>query len=356
MPSLPRPRAPSAELPVFRRALRRCLDSILIFLAGALLPISAARAADDETIRSAAGEREDKPAEALWLRLRGGYARGDAARERLFGVLELGLGLDRLFGGDERGLAAAAREERRLERAFQRDSAPGTMTALAEATPEQRCEGAGCVQPTPDSSRPAPVPARAGPASSGLPGASAEITPALARAVLEAALRVGEGSTPEARLESLAARSRSSASLPEVRFAAGTSRDQSLKYEPTVADPARYTQDGGRDLWFETRLTWHLDRALFSHDEIAIERLRAQERETRRHTTHQVIDALVEWQRARRKQRSELTSDEEREAAALRELEATLRLDALTDGWFSRHLARSSDAATPAQLAPERAP
>jgi hypothetical protein len=123
-----------------------------------------------------------------------------------------------------------------------------------------------------------------------------------------------------------------------------------------VADPARYTQDGGRDRWFETRLTWHLDRAVFSHDEIAIERLRAQARETRRHTTHQVIEALVEWQRARRRQRSELASDEEREAAALRELEATLRLDALTDGWFSRQLARSSDASAPAQLAPARTP
>ena len=31
-------------------------------------------------------------------------------------------------------------------------------------------------------------------------------------------------------------------------------------------------QDGGRDVWFEARLAWRLDSALFSKEEIAIER------------------------------------------------------------------------------------
>jgi hypothetical protein len=160
-----------------------------------------------------------------------------------------------------------------------------------------------------------------------------------------AALRVADSAAPEDRLDSLASRSRTAASLPEVRFAAGTSNNQSQKLAPTVTDPARFTQDGGRDLWFETRLTWRLERAIFSRDEIAIERLRAQEREARRRTTHQVLEALLDWQRARRAQRSELLHDAERDAAALRELDATLRLDALTDGWFSRHLAQASPTA-----------
>jgi hypothetical protein len=170
------------------------------------------------------------------------------------------------------------------------------------------------------------------------PRPSLTLTPALARATLAAAAQVADGSTPPRQLDSMASRTRSAAALPELRLAAGSSRDQSQKLSPTVADPAHFTRDGGRDLWFEARLTWHLERGLFSRDEIAIERLKAQAIEERHKRSRQVLDALLDWQRARLALSSELLSEEERAAAALRELEALLRLDAWTDGWFSRRL------------------
>jgi len=160
----------------------------------------------------------------------------------------------------------------------------------------------------------------------------------LARATLAAAARVADAAAPPRQLDSMASRTRSAAVLPELRLAAGTSRDQSQKLSPTLADPARFTRDGGRDLWFEARLTWHMDRGLFSQDEIAIERLKAQAIEERQKRSRQVLDALLDWQRARLALSSDLVSEEERAAAALRELDALLRLDAWTDGWFSRRL------------------
>lgn len=252
---------------------------------------------------------EPAAASPLWLRLRSGYARAGEPRERYFGVLELGLALDVLVAGRASAHAAAS-------------GAQLAGLAAGELT-------AGDLPVT--DSRPAPPPS----------APQVTLNPALARATLLAALKVADAAAPPARLDSLLTRTRSAASLPELRLAAGTSRDQSLRLTPTVTDPAKFTQDGGRDLWFEARLTWHLERAIFSRDEIAIERLKAQALEQRQRLLRQVLDALMVWQRARQAQRSELLGEEEREKAALRELEAVLRLDAWTEGWFSRHLALS---------------
>jgi hypothetical protein len=205
-----------------------------------------------------------------------------------------------------------------------------------------RSEGLGESRPalaqTPSPPSPAPQPWQSRPAAAPHPRSLFTLTPALARATLAAAARVADGATPPRQLDSMASRTRSAAALPELRLAAGSSRDQSQKLSPTVADPARFTRDGGNDLWFEARLTWHLERGLFSQDEIAIERLKAQALEERQKRGRQVLDALLDWQRARLALSSDLLSEEERAAAALRELEALLRLDAWTDGWFSRRL------------------
>jgi hypothetical protein len=172
----------------------------------------------------------------------------------------------------------------------------------------------------------------------------AKLTPALARATVAAALRVQGNALQLHRLDALASRSRISAGLPEVRLGAGSSRDESLKLSPTQTDPARFTRDGGRDLWFEARLIWRLDGTLFSKEEIAVERLRAQEREDRARITREVLAALLEWQQARFALLSERLLPEERDAAWLRELGALARLDVLSDGWFSRQLPGPSPA------------
>ena len=181
------------------------------------------------------------------------------------------------------------------------------------------------------------------PAGERQPARRAGLDPAaarLARAVVAEALRVGGGSAELRRLDQMASRSRAAASLPEVRLGAGTARDESQRLSPTVSDPARFTHDGGRDLWLEARLTWRLDSAIFARDEVAIMRLRAQQREESERLVRVVLEALVEWHRSRLVLTSAFALPEERDAAGVRQFGAVARLDVLTDGWFSRYLER----------------
>jgi hypothetical protein len=268
----------------------------------------------------------------LWLGLRGAFTRSDGQRQRVAGLLELGIGLERL-GLDFDELEAA--RSRRLLATNDAPPSEETLGALPRALPSVQ---------VPRVERP-PSRTCADAASCGAdvpPGA--RLSPALARSTVAAALRVRDTANQLRRLEGMAARSRSAASLPEVRLGAGTSRDESLKLSPTQADPARFTRDGGRDLWFEARLIWRLDGAVFSKDEIAVERLKAEQREDRARTTREVLDALMDWQQARFALASERLLPEERDTAWLRELGALARLDILSDGWFSAQLPRANPA------------
>jgi hypothetical protein len=248
------------------------------------------------------------------------------------GLLELGIGLERL------GLDFDELEVARSRRLLAANDDPPTQDAPGAAAPRaatavwapgmERLRASACSGAESCANAP--------------PGA--RLSPALARATVAAALRVRDVATQLRRLEGMAARSRSAASLPEVRLGAGTSRDESLKLSPTQNDPARFTRDGGRDLWLEARLIWRLDGALFSKDEIAVERLKAEQREDRARTTREVLDALLDWQQARFALASERLLPEERDAAWLRELGALARLDILSDGWFSAQLPRANPA------------
>ena len=324
---------PALRFARLRSALRRRPARLAIGAALALASVPV-RGADADSLDPRRPDSERAPPSPVWLRLRGGYARSDEPRERVFGVLELGLALDVLVAGRSSALASAGE-------------------AIASGTARDGSARDDAAPDDPGAAGPAPAPAARAPfrppprAPRGL-----ELSSALARATLAAASRVADAAASPAALDSMLSRTRTSASLPEVRLAAGSSRDQSLRLTPTVADPAKFTQDGGRDLWFEARLTWRLDRLLFSHDEIAIRRLEAQALENRRRLLRQVLEALMAWQRARQAQRSELLSEEERQAAQLRELDALLRLDAWTDGWFSRHLERTPEAEAHTRLAP----
>jgi hypothetical protein len=160
-------------------------------------------------------------------------------------------------------------------------------------------------------------------------------------------LRLAGGGAELRRLDGMASRSRAAASLPEVRLGAGTSRDESLRLQPTLTDPGRFTRDGGRDLWLEARLIWRLDSAIFARDEIAIMRLRAQQREETARLAAEVLEALVDWQRARLSLASDRARPDEQDAAAIRQFGAVARLDRLTDGWFSRQLEHARHPAEP---------
>jgi hypothetical protein len=317
----------------------------------------------------------------LWLGVSGGVASSPGERQRSFGLLELGVGLDAWLGagaterslegenGDEpsdelgeagrraSGLAEPRRQPLRRSLATISDPVLSEPPLSGRAAPgEASSDGAEPLSAGPepgDSAESALVggvrPA-AGRAASLPPRSSGcedprSCDPALlagvARAAVGEALRLQGGGRELRRLDGMAARSRAAASLPEVRLGAGTSRDESLRLTPTAADPARFTRDGGRDLWLEARLTWRLDSAIFAHDEIAIMRLRAQQREEAARLTGEVLEALMAWQRARLLLASDKAAPDERDAAAVRQFGAVARLDVLTDGWFSRQLERT---------------
>lgn len=255
----------------------------------------------------------------LWLGVSGGVSGSSSQSRRAFGLVELGIGFDALVGGGN--ALAAPSDDPELELEPQKQAAEVATDSVRAPTrqPTRGCSEVGsCVPPA---------------------------TAQLARATVAAALRVQGGAGELSRLDRMASRTRSAASLPEVRLGAGTSRDESLRLTPTVNDPARFTRDGGRDLWVEARLIWRLDGAIFSKDEIAIARLQAQQREETARLTRDVLDALIAWQRARVALASELSSDEERDAAIIAQYGALARLDVLTDGWFSRALERREEAA-----------
>lgn len=162
----------------------------------------------------------------------------------------------------------------------------------------------------------------------------AALTPLLVRATLMRAYRAQGADAADTRLESLDARSRWSAALPELRLRAARATDESQRLAPTVDDPYRYTRDGGTDLAFEVRLTWHLSGLVFSAPEVSVERLRSERAQRRAELRREVLKLLFAWQRARLVVADPDALDEERQAAALTRLEAELTLNALTGGWF----------------------
>jgi hypothetical protein len=166
------------------------------------------------------------------------------------------------------------------------------------------------------------------------------LTPELARAAVRAALRASGHSASRRRLDGLARRANGSALLPELRLRGARTIDESLRLAPTTNDPYRYTQAGGTSVTFEARLTWKLNRVVFSDDELHIERLRGQRAVAARALAREVLRALTAWQRAKVRAQDPELSGVERLDAALDALEAEAALDVMTDGWFSWRLLR----------------
>jgi hypothetical protein len=250
------------------------------------------------------GDRDDS---AFSISLRAGASNGALGEREAFGLVTVTLALDRLAQG--RALIGLA---------IDGDAAGGVM---ADETP---------------AAAPAENPSRVNRPSA--PLARETVSPGLARAAVDAALRVlGSGAELD-HIASMAARSRTRAALPELGLRAGTSSDASLRLTPIASDPARFTQSGGRDLWFEARLTWKLDRALFSADEVAIQRLGWNTEQARERLVRRVLDLLFEWQQAELTLVDPLLSDEQYRKAWLGALRSAAELDVLTYGWFSRRL------------------
>lgn len=180
-----------------------------------------------------------------------------------------------------------------------------------------------------------PAPAPAPPPPPQIPKPKLILCARLVNLTLDAAYRTAGRGRAHARYASLAARSRASAALPELRVRASRSTDESLRLTPSSSDPYRYTQAGGVTLSFEGQATWRLDRLVFADEEISIEHLAQNRSRADSALTEQVLRTLFAWQRARVAAARDDIDPEAQLEAQLKALEAELRLDVLTGGWFS---------------------
>jgi hypothetical protein len=154
----------------------------------------------------------------------------------------------------------------------------------------------------------------------------------LCRDSVHAAHRTARLTERRAALAGMAARSRSSALLPELRLRGARARDESLRLTPTVEDPYRYTQDGGDDFILEARATWKLNRLVFADQEIQVERLELERDRAAERLTARVVALVLAWHHGLSAARSE--DEEARARAEFERIEALVTLDVMTAGWF----------------------
>jgi hypothetical protein len=149
------------------------------------------------------------------------------------------------------------------------------------------------------------------------------------------ALSVAGAAVDRRRLDSLSARARSSALLPELRLRAVRNTDHALRWVPTTDDPYRVTQADGAGMILEASASFRLDRLLFAHEELLVERLRLRAGAVRLKLEARVQAALVGLFRARELACATDPNDPARLERVLKSLELFQELDSLTAGWFS---------------------
>jgi hypothetical protein len=267
------------------------------------------------------------PAEAsptpgsFWISLSAEYRTGTLLRE-WGGFLAVGIPLDRFAAPRASAVSAV----------------PVAGTGLAENPPKKEAAPSPTTEPpptkTPENARGAAALAKSDPPL-------LLLTPQLARGTVRRALASAGYLDAHARLSSLSGRSRSSAALPELRLRALRTTGQTLRLTPTTDDPYRYSTAGASELAFEARLTWHLDRLVFSNEEVSIERLRSEWHESERKLIEHVLLQLALWQRSRVRAADLDSEPEVRETAELEAIGAAVELDVLTDGWFSQAIVES---------------
>jgi hypothetical protein len=149
------------------------------------------------------------------------------------------------------------------------------------------------------------------------------------------ALSVAGAGADRSRLDSLSSRARSSALLPELRLRAVRNTDRALRLVPTTDDPYRVTQADGAGLILEVSATFRLDRLVFAHEELMVERLRIRAGAERLKLEARVQGAVQGLFRARQLACAAPPEDPARQAQITKTLEFFQELDTLTAGWFS---------------------
>jgi hypothetical protein len=159
------------------------------------------------------------------------------------------------------------------------------------------------------------------------------VTPGIARRAVAAAWRASGLGVDDARIDSMVARARASAALPEARLRAMRVVLDGSHAGIIPEDTSTY-DTAGADLWFEGRLTWRLDRLLYADDEPTLERVRLERQDARTRVAGKVLDALFQWQRAWFSMHVATPGTREATDATMRLIEAEAGLDVMTGGWF----------------------
>ena len=160
------------------------------------------------------------------------------------------------------------------------------------------------------------------------------------RRATQVALVVIGAAAERRRLDALSSRARSSALLPELRLRAVRNTDQALRWAPTGDDPYRVTQAEGAGIILEASAVFRLDRLLFAHEELAVERARQDAGEQRLKLEARVQAAVLGLFHARELACAEPRDDAKATLEQLKALEQFQELDNLTAGWFSTEAPR----------------
>jgi hypothetical protein len=183
---------------------------------------------------------------------------------------------------------------------------------------------------------PVPVP----PPPTGPPTAPADeparlvVTPGIARRAVVAAWKASGLGVDDRRIDSMVARARSSAALPEARFRAMRVFLLDGSQSTVIPIDTSSYETAGATLVLEGRLTWRLDRLLYADDEPSLERLRVEREDARSKLAGKVLEALFQWQRAWLAVHTVKPGTREASEAAMRLIEAEATLDVMTAGWF----------------------
>jgi hypothetical protein len=270
--------------------------------------------AADPTLKSAGGDAE------LSLGVR---AEASAVRRGITGFLGLSVPLERLAA------------PRRLVVAEAEPPVPADVVVPAEVPP---------ASPRPAEERPP-----------GVRPLEASALSVLARGALAAARRADLTPERERALDGIASRARVSALLPEVRFRAARTRDETLRLTPTTDDPYRFSLAGGDAVVLEGAATFRLSRLLFADEELAVERLRLERERAWERRIARVLERVLAWHAAL--VRLSTAVDETEQTRWLLELEgATVELDVLTAGWFGARVEALGVLPTTPPAVSERAP
>jgi hypothetical protein len=116
--------------------------------------------------------------------------------------------------------------------------------------------------------------------------------------------------------------------------------DQALRWAPTSDDPYRVTSAEGAGIILEASAVFRLDRLVFAHEELPLERARQDASEQRLKLEARVQAAVLALFRAHELGCAAERDDPQSALEVLKGLEQFAELDNLTAGWFSAEAPR----------------